>query len=251
MKVKLPVRDLKKGGKSWGASFIDWRKSYVAKEEGVDCIAVVYKKDSNSTDDQMDNGGIEVVFATPKVLPSSKSASFGCKIKYPTTFDFSRGGKTGVGFSIGKGAASGGRRSDNASSVRIMWRNDGASSLYVYVPKDLHQLDPKLDESAFVGGWGVEFFRDFFSADTFKRGSWNDVSIKVTLNTFDSDGYPNPDGICSMSVNGKSASLGGVRWLKSPETIQSVPMNTFFGGEDWAASKDETVLYSSFWISDD
>lgn len=251
MKVQLPVRDLKKGGNTWGVDFLDWRKSYVSKRGGVDCISIVYKKGSNSTDEQMENGGIEIVFATPKVLPSSKSATFGCKIKYPDTFDFSRGGKTGVGFSMGKGTASGGRRSDNASSVRIMWRNDGAASLYVYVPKDLHQLDTRLDESAFDGGWGVEFFRDFFSTGTFKRGPWNDVTIKVTLNTFDSEGFPNPDGICIMSVNGKTASLGGVRWLKSPETIQTVPLNTFFGGEEWAASKDETVLYSGFWISDE
>ncbi|AGE56245.1 hypothetical protein PBCVNEJV1_272L [Paramecium bursaria Chlorella virus NE-JV-1] len=244
--MKLPVQDLKKGGKIWGLEFIDWRKSYATNDQ----LSVVYKKGSNSTDEQMENGGIEIVFAPPTILPSATSAMLGCKIKYPTNFNFTRGGKTGLGFAIGTGSASGGRRSTNASSARIMWRSNGAASLYVYVPKDLHQIHPELNKSAFGDGWGVEFFLDVFGKNTLKRGTWNDLSIRVILNTFAPGGYSNPDGICVVTINGESASLGGVRWLSSPEKINSVPFNTFFGGEEWSAAKDETVLYSDFWISD-
>ena len=247
--MKLPVSDLKKGGKIWGVDFIDWRKSYVTKDEGIDCINVIYKKGSNSTDSQMANGGVEIDFATPGVLPSNTSASFGCRIKYPLNFDFTRGGKTGIGFAIGEGAASGGRRSMNASSARIVWREEGSASLYVYVPKNLHQLHTELDKSAFGDGWGVEFFLDVFKKGTLKCNVWNDLSIKVILNTFALDGTPNPDGICILKINDKAASLGGVCWLSSPESIQSVPLNTFFGGEEWYAAKDEPVLYTGFTIS--
>jgi hypothetical protein len=247
--IKLPISDLKSNGKMWGITFKDLRKSYITKDAGVDRLMVVYAKGSNSTDAQMENGGAEINFAPPSVLPSKNTATFGCKIKYPATFDFSRGGKTGVGLAMGQGPSSGGRRSTNASSARIMWRSDGAASLYVYIPKDLHQLDPALDKSAFGEGWGVEFFLDVFKKGTLKLGQWNEISIRVILNTFARDGTPNPDGMCVVRINGTSASLGGVRWLRSPESINYVPFNTFFGGEEWAASKDETVAYADFWMS--
>lgn len=242
----LPISNLKKGGNIWGVEFLDWRKSYVTQNDNKTCLAVVYKQGSDS-DKNLENGGIELVFSPPKVLPSSSMASFGCKVKYPDTFDFTRGGKTGVGFSIGTGAASGGNRSENSSTARIVWRGEGSASLYVYTPKDLYQLNPELDKSARKEGWGVEFFLDVFKQGTLLRGKWNDLSIKVVLNTFAGDGTPNFDGICIVTINGKAASVGGISWLRSPDVISKIPFHTFFGG-DWCASKDETVLYSDFWV---
>ena len=250
MKVSLKLQNLETKDSNWGVDFIDLRKSYISKDAGKDVLSVVYCKDSNSKGDNMNNGGAEIDFAPTGVLPSVTKATFGCKIKYPSNFDFTRGGKTGVGFAMGDGNASGGRRSDNASSARIMWRQNGAATLYIYTPKNLHQLDENLDNAAFSSGdWGVEFFKDVFKEGTLKRGMWNDVAIQVGLNTFDAVGNSNPDGFAIMTINGVSASIGGIRWLKRKDSIRYCPFNTFFGGEEWAATKDELVLYKDFWVS--
>jgi hypothetical protein len=54
-----------------------------------------------------------------------------------------------------------------------------------------------------------------------------------------------------MTINGKSATLKNVRWLSKPENIHQVTFNSFYGGEgpEYAASKDEHVLYKGFWVS--
>jgi len=250
MKIKLNLQDLETKDSIWGVDFMDLRKSYLVKDAEKKILAVVYRKGSNSKGENMNNGGAEIHFAPIGVLPATKKAAFGCKIKYPSDFDFTRGGKTGVGLAMGNGNASGGRRSDNASSARIIWRENGAATLYIYTPEKLHQLDENLDAAAFSNGnWGVEFFKNVFREGTLKRGVWNDVVVQVWLNTFDSIGNPNPDGFAIMSINGVSASIGGIKWLKRDECIRNCPFNTFFGGEEWSASKDEVVFYKDFWVS--
>jgi hypothetical protein len=240
----LPVQDLKKkDGGAWGLDFLDLRKSSL---EG-DAIKVVYLKGSNSTDEQMENGGIEIVAVPKGVLPSKKTITFAVDIFYPKDFDFTRGGKTGVGLAMGKDKASGGVRSSNSSTARICWRDNGKASLYVYCPKDLDQVVPELDKTKHEG-WGTEFFLDTFKSGTLKRGAWNTLSVAVKLNTF-SDGHPNADGSATATINGKSRTLEHVRWLKNPEYIHSILGETFFGGESWEASKTEIVYFKNYMIT--
>lgn len=79
-------------------------------------------------------GGVDFV-AAPITFPSSE-ACFMFNVTFPTNFMFFKGGKL-LEMYIGDYGASGGNHIKTGASFRLMWRANGSSEAYLYVPRQL------------------------------------------------------------------------------------------------------------------
>lgn len=241
--MDLPVADLRKpNGGAWNTFFVSWKRSGLASLQGVDAIKVFYSKGVPGAG--APNSGA-LIGGKPRVLPRT-SLVVAFDVYYDPGFGFGRGAKM-VGITVGQGKASGGLHTPTSASHRVNWQDGGAAISYIYPPKDVPQTDPRLKDY----GYGSQFFRDVFKSGTLKIGQWNHVEVGVKVNTFTSDGAPNPDGVAYLHINGKSATLDGVRWSRSPDLrITEVHLGTFYGG---GAPVDCTAYYANFrlynWIA--
>ena len=190
--------------------------------------------------DKLKNCGISAVALYPSNF-DNKKATLSAKILFEPGFAFDQG-KLGLGFEMGAAGATGGHGSATASSCRVIFRNGGAASCYIYVPLKSKQSDPDL--KAFADGksqYGKEFFLGDFPAGTFKVGVKNSVSIGVKMNT---PGRVN--GECFMTINGKTARKRGIMWLTSnvAQGITRINHTTFIGGSHYS-SKDQWLQMSN------
>ena len=207
----------------------------------------------------LENGAIRVVFpegscgkintskcgiSAVAMYPSNfdnKKATLSAKILFEPGFAFDQG-KLGIGFEMGTAGATGGHGSATASSCRVIFRNGGAASCYIYVPLGSKQTDPDLQ--AFADGksqYGKEFFLGDFPEGTFKVGVKNSVSIGVKMNT---PGRVN--GECFMTINGKTARKRGIMWLTSNVAQGITQLNhTALIGGIWTSSKNQAFQMSN------
>ena len=241
----LPVTDLRKSGAgAWRAlGRIDWKtKNDVVTFQGEPALRVFYGKGSGTSHHSGEGGmGFDVA---PRGLPGT-SAMISFQVWFDTGWNFSGGGKL-TGFKIGTGDASGGRHSTTGSSCRISFKEGGGAWMYVYPAKDLPQEDPAVSRTT---GTGIGLFRENFPAGTFKVGQWNNVRLGVRLNTFDSGGNPNADGMAYLSVNDRSATLKRMRWSRSKDLLITAYMfSTFFGGSE-PSLVDCNAYYRNFRFS--
>jgi hypothetical protein len=163
------------------------------------------------------------------VVPSgSEHALLSYRVRFPSEFDFVRGGKL-PGLYGGKGN-SGGIIPNGADgfSFRLMWGKDGAGEVYAYLPSSVK--------------YGTGFFRGKFR---FQRGTWHQVVEEIRLNT-----PGKSDGVLRFWFDG---SLIGERTDLIVRTVESLKVNglffdCFFGGNDdtWAPSRDTHIDFSSF-----
>ena len=198
----------------------------------INCFYQIYS--GGQTPANLLTGGFNVA-SNPNVFPRSNLAVFG-DIFYDEQFDFGRGGKTGIGLFVGQENASGGNYKVNSSSARCVFRANGEASLYMYVPRNLQQLDPTMNTAAYASNnYGVEFFyKDTFRAigntGPLRRNSWNEIGIGVKVNSFVSN-VPQYDGSIFMSINGVVRELNEVRMLANTgniyDNVSQAVFNTF------------------------
>ena len=198
----------------------------------------------------MDSGGA-VHFNPFKKLPSD-SCVMSYSVFFPGGFGWNKGGKL-PGVCLGedlKDCATGRQWSMKGGSARLMFKEGGGVYGYLYMPfgsskasmaKQSAGVRAQLHESggAGIGVWSKN------SPFKLKAGSWNAVSLRVVLNT---PGAAN--GSFSLTVNGVSRSVGGIRWRDSGDVkISSMNVVTFFGGGsmDWAApASSPFALFKDF-----
>ena len=201
------------------------------------------------------DGGI-LGYATPPGLLPARAVTFGYRIFFPDTYDFRSGGKL-PGLKVGAGAASGGDWSPGAATFRVMWRTDGAATAYVYYAKpesaDPNSVADQVPAYAKIavptGTAGHSVWQEGKVADAlprFKRGAWNDVSIAIRVN---SPGQA--DGLMAMTVNGVSKSFGQMKWLLGTGDVQSIALDSWFGGsasdcDKWAPKTPQVLVFSKF-----
>jgi hypothetical protein len=155
-------------------------------------------------------------------FPLAQGAVAAFDIYFHPGFEWSCHGKVG-GFSIGPGKSSGGNRSADGASHRLMWDSNGTAKAYVYVPagSEAKQPPPLNQRRAYgVGVFEPEFQR------VFTPGSWHHVQMGIKLNT-----PPHADGVLMLSIDGKTRILRGVTWrLFAHVPVLSFQFRAFHGG---------------------
>jgi hypothetical protein len=149
------------------------------------------------------------------------------------------------GESAKKSGGTGGEWSPSSGSLRLIWLDDGEPTAYVYYSKtsntdasrsDMGDQDPEYSKFTRASGTaGHLSFGGKFAK--FKVGSWNDVSLRVKLNT-----PGKRDGIMSMTVNGKTQTYGKMMWRNGAnQKVQGVLFQLFHGGNDKSFSCNKTT----------
>lgn len=238
--VKLPLSQL-----TLGRTTAPWQGSaWVTKACSVegDVLRVEYPRGSGNFRGGGPRGGCSFK-ARPHCVPAT-DLTFSYRVRFADSFQWSKGGKL-PGIFVGSGEASGGHHSSNGASMRVMWQEGGQLIGYVYPPSGVKQ--PAAYERAADGsktGHGDGLFKDAGLYVT--KGDWNDIVVRVKLNSFDNDGKPNPDGVATLSVNGTPASLTGIVWRRKPSVkITHVNVVTFYGGK-WKSPKSTYAEFTDF-----
>jgi hypothetical protein len=230
--TNLPVSELlkPKGGAFNTGRDVIFGSGKIITFEGEKVLSVFYEKGTGTSKDKKPKLGRFDFTAVPKGLPS-KSAVIRFQVYFAPGWDFSKGGKLS-GLSVGDGVSSGYRRSDDGASNRMMWQSNGGAISYVYPPKDLDQVDPKLAKTEH----GYGYFQELFPAGTLKVGRWHTIEIGIKLNTF-SNNKPNADGVGYLAIDGKSGVISNIRWSKFIDLkITKFSFSSFFGGPAPAAT---------------
>lgn len=223
--MKLPVEDLKKPkGGVWDGN-VRWKKSELVTFQGEPAIRAFFKKGSGTGSmPHQESSGCSFGCENPAVKGQTAIVVAFDVFFDPDRWEWSKGGKLG-GIFVGPGVASGYRHSPDGASHRIMWQREGAAISYIYPPGGLKQVDPKLQPD----GHGIGYFHDILKL---RKGEWNHVEIGVKINSF-TNGKPNPDGISTLTVNGKTGVKRDIKWAAFPHLrINSAQFNCFFGGPD-------------------
>jgi hypothetical protein len=239
--VQLPLSQLTLGRTTapWQGSAWNVRTARVLG----DLLRVDYQRGSG-TQRGDPPGGVNFK-ARPHCLPAA-DLTFRYKVRFAANFDWSRGGKL-PGIFVGSGDASGGEHSAGGASVRVMWQRDGRLAAYVYVPAGVRQPAAYRATARAAGrGYGDLLFEDAGFAARGGGAGWNDVILRVKLNSFDDEGAPRPDGVLTMSVNGQPASLTGVIWRRRPEVrISHLAIVSFYGGK-WKCPRTTYAEFTGF-----
>jgi len=174
----------------------------------------------------------------------TKTAVFKYSVKFPSGFNFVKGGKL-PGLYGGKQSCSGGNPAKDCFSTRLMWRADGEGEIYLYANREAQ--DPnicKRSDSHCNPTYGWSLNRGSFS---FKRGQWTNVEERVTLNT---PGKRN--GILSVKINGVEVARHTNIVFRISEfpnmAIEGMQVETFFGGstKDFATPNTQTIQFKDF-----
>jgi len=152
------------------------------------------------------------------------------RLRFGEGFDFVKGGKL-PGLFGGEGNTGGGvPDGTDGWSGRMMWREDGAATQYLYHPDQ-------------PGTFGQYFYWNRY----FEPGVWHTVKMRFTMNT---PGMH--DGTLETWFDGAEAMRrGGLRFRDVDSfAIDGFDLVTFFGGgtNDWNASKDEYIYFDDFVI---
>ena len=241
MITALPVTDLNlpKAG-AWNG-YVKWKKSGLYTFQGESVVRATYKKGSGtSKHDDPDSSGM-IIAGSPRGIEGARAAVFAFDIYFdPSAWEWSRGGKVG-GIFVGEGKASGGNKSSDGASHRLMWKTDADAISYVYVPEGVKQPSPLLQPDPKHPDFGIDVFREKFRG-ALKKGQWNRIEIGVKVNTFQS-GKPVANGVASMTINGVNGTVPNVIWSRDPgNLIEKVDINTFFGGPDPATVNSVAYL---------
>lgn len=165
-------------------------------------------------------------YSDPASLKGAERACLSYKVRFPSGFDFVKGGKLpGL---YGGEAPSGGEEvdGDNGFSMRLMWREEGKGELYPYV----------------VGFEGASVGRGSWH---FPVGHWVRLEQEVMLNDPERE-----NGIARIWVDGLPVlEQRDIIFRTSKEiTIDGLMFSTFFGGtgEGWRTPRDQYVDFAAF-----
>jgi len=206
------------------------------------CLKVNYRKGSASPG--IGTGGF-TMYAKPACFPTSE-ARLDYEVFFPENFPWTRGGKLGFGLFIGQVGASGGHHpKDGSASLRVMWRPNGLGECYLYRPYGVtqHPDYKKIPGLQVNDQYGDSLFRGSL---TFAAGKWNKIGLCLKLNSLDAKGKPVPDGMLSLSVNGKTMRYDKMVWRqRRADQINGIQASSFFGGSNasWATPATTHILH--------
>ncbi|KAL0957417.1 hypothetical protein HGRIS_001216 [Hohenbuehelia grisea] len=223
---------------------------YVSAPDGKRSMKAHFPKGSYSFSHKP-QGGLSFYALGPSnmELQNAKEVTFGYSVYFDVTFIWNKGGKL-PGIYGGNSdevsiSCSGGRRSNECFSARLMWREDGAGELYTYLPpsfsanKKLCNVSPKSDCNP---TYGTSSGRGSFY---FKVGQWNIVTERIRLNDA---GQAN--GEIELFVEGKSVIKVPGLVLRDSDAgrVHGIQMQTFFGGSNpsFASPKNQDIWFSDF-----
>ncbi|KAJ6619772.1 hypothetical protein B0H10DRAFT_2163832 [Mycena sp. CBHHK59/15] len=231
--------------------------TYMSAPDGKEAMRATYPEGSYTfTHDPQ--GGISFYAPGPDSLDmtTAKTLTLGYSVYFEEGFDFNKGGKLpglyGGDSPDGAIGCSGGRRSVECYSVRLMWRTGGMGEIYSYLPDyevDGFSANKKVCDVAPLSEcnptYGASVGRGSF---TFPTGAWTTVSQRVKLNDV---GQAN--GEMQLWVNGKSViNVSGIILRDSAAgRHRGIQMQTFFGGSgaDWASPKTQSSYFSDFSVA--
>lgn len=186
-------------------------------------LRVHYPAGSSSPGDEPLGGA--GFYSDPSLLQGADRACLSYKVRFPSDFDFVKGGKLpGL---YGGEAPSGGDNVDGESgfSMRLMWREQGEGELYPYV----------------VGFEGKSVGRGFWR---YPVGQWITLEQEVVLNDPEQE-----NGIARVWVDGEPVlEQQNIVFRTTPEiTIDGLMFSTFFGGtgEGWRTPLDQFVDFAA------
>ena len=234
----------------WGASWSGGKDNLKPTPEGIQCT---FPKGEFAS-----KGGVNFHSVPSGDVFPSDDVTLAYKVFIPDDFSWVKGGKL-PGMWIGKSGSGGREWNDDGASSRLMWREEGKVVGYVYCCTDLGSYNgtPQsplsnaqgkgFDEIAHhTNGAGIDIWRDEKKPLQLQRGQWNDVSLRVKLNSTGKTA----DGVLAVAVNGVSKQFDGMAWTKSPEKkkIEGIHFATWFGGgsKDYAPSKDMKLIFKNF-----
>ncbi|WP_224104972.1 polysaccharide lyase [Vreelandella aquamarina] len=191
------------------------------KEAG---LRIHYPAGSSSPGDEPLGGA--GFYSDPHSLEGAERACLSYKVRFPSGFDFVKGGKLpGL---YGGEAPSGGDSVDgeHGFSMRLMWREEGQGELYPYV------VDFEGDS---VGrGWWH-----------YPTGSWVTIEQEILLNDPQQE-----NGVARIWIDGRPVlEQRNIVFRITPDiTIDGLMFSTFFGGtgEGWRTPRDQYVDFADF-----
>lgn len=193
-------------------------------------IAKVYYPLGSSSPSKNPLGGVGF-YAKPDEIKNAIDVTLSYSVKFDETFKPVVGGKL-PGLFINKNdnyiGGSGGKHTNN-TSCRIAWRSDFLVEAYVYLPKDNFTKD-NLPKDNIIRNkiYGDSIWRGDFKFD---NKNWNNIKLRIRLNTFNSINLPNNDGVLELSINDKKKGLYNIIWTLDPENrVETIIFETFFGG---------------------
>ncbi|KAJ7491090.1 polysaccharide lyase family 14 protein [Mycena latifolia] len=231
--------------------------TYMSAPDGKQAMRAIYPEGSYTfTHDPQ--GGFSFYAPGPDSLDmtTAKTLTFGYSVFFEEGFDFNMGGKLpglygGNSLEIATGC-SGGRRSTECYSARLMWRTGGMGEVYTYLPdyevsgfeanKNVCDVAPFSECNP---TYGASVGRGAF---TFPTGEWTTVSQRVQLND-----VGKANGAIQLWVNGKSVieASGLILRDSSSGRHRGIQFQTFFGGSqvEWASPKTQQSYFSDFSVA--
>ncbi|KAJ6525685.1 hypothetical protein B0H19DRAFT_1084791 [Mycena capillaripes] len=231
--------------------------TYMAAPDGKQAMQATYPEGSY-TFTHSPQGGLSFYAPGPNSLDmtTAKTLTLGYSVFFEEGFEFNKGGKLpglygGNDPDVAIGC-SGGRRSTECYSVRLMWRTNGMGELYSYLPDyevDGFAANKRVCDVAPFSECNPEYGASVGrGAFTFPTGQWTTVSQRVKLND---PGQAN--GEMQLWVNGKSViDVSGIILRDSAAgRHRGIQMQTFFGGSEstWASPKTQNSYFSDFSVA--
>jgi hypothetical protein len=256
--ITLPLAALNylQTGGLWNITKLGWGKNNTNHKVLEDnTLQVFYPKGSYSPS-KNPQGGIGI-YASPMNLFPANDVTLSYQVRFDETFNPVLGGKLpGLFLSEGVGKefmrdATGGKHNNSTASVRVVWRKDFDAEAYVYVPeeqrKEYYATANYVENDVF----GDSLWRGLLK---FTNKTWNDVSIRVKVNSFDRFGIPKSDGLIELTINDVTQKFNKLIWRTNPNTqITAVLFATFFGGgsSKYATPVDTWTYFKNVQIQSD
>lgn len=173
------------------------------------------------------------MIAKYKIPPGSEyTTTF--KVKFHADFEWCTGGKLGLGFFIGDGAAGGSGCNGQGGSARLVWHKHPKTA-EVYLQAYAYHEDQKSRYGECFGRYPAE--------GSLVKDQWYDVTLCVKSNT-----DCNADGRLRVNVDGFDICDRMMRWTTDDckRLINRMEFATFRGGatDDYKSRADSYIYYS-------
>ncbi|KAI9230897.1 MAG: hypothetical protein DHS80DRAFT_28350 [Piptocephalis tieghemiana] len=237
---------------SFGSGNVQGTKDPLNSAPGSSSVLKVHYPKGSVNPQNTPVGGVGFYLPFPesrvKSLGSIDEATLSYSILFPKDFDFVKGGKL-PGFYGGDQHCSGGSKSQECFSMRMMWRGSGKGEAYAYVPQEAVKQDHSLcsGKGNYCNpDYGTSIQRGAFS---FPTDTWTNVAMTVKLNSNSST----CDGSVDVSINEKRAIHFPKLCYRGNQNIpiSGVMFDTFFGGSSdaYRSTKDTDIYFKNITIS--
>ncbi len=168
-------------------------------------------------------------------------------VKFAKGFDWSLGGKLGVGFGIGDVIAGGNATNGNGGSARIMWNKTSTGKVifkpYLYYEGMPDQYGTNVVSSAFYPQSG-----------SLVEDTWYTIKMRVKSNTdFKANGSIQVKINGLEILNSSTINWGDNTGGKNKGWIKTLMFQTFRGGQgtDWESKVDSYIIYDNIKVTKD